>query len=320
MLDMVFLHCGPTAVFLKEHPDFVKRDQEGKVITMQWGFPGLNFASEGLREYLWQNMEMWVRDYGVDGFRCDVSDGVPLDFWERGRERLEKIRPDIGMLAEGMRKADQLKAFDLDYSWGEAFRAWNNAAAIRHLWEKMRDERPVGGARFIRFIDNHDFANDDYDNRIEKRWGAARVEAALVCIFTLDGVPFLYNGQEVADTARHSIFGKMPIDWSNGETAAGQARFAFVQKLCALRRSEKTLMRGGLTWLDNDASEAVLSFARELGGVRIVAAINLTGQPVRVKVEGAGDGAFQPLLSARVSGDAPAALALEPYGYWVGKR
>jgi glycosidase len=23
----------------------------------------------------------WVRDFGIDGFRCDVTAGVPVDFW-----------------------------------------------------------------------------------------------------------------------------------------------------------------------------------------------------------------------------------------------
>lgn len=50
--------------------------------------------------YLWRKMEHWVRDFDVDGFRCDVSDGIPLDFWETARDRLEKIKPDVGMLAE----------------------------------------------------------------------------------------------------------------------------------------------------------------------------------------------------------------------------
>jgi glycosidase len=339
LLDMVYLHCGPTAVFMSEHPDFVNRDKDGKILVKGWGFPGLNHANPGLREYLWRNMEYWARDFAVDGFRCDVSDGIPLSFWETGRERLEKIRPDVGMLAEGTRKEDQLKAFDLDYGWGDAYKKWENAAAIRNLWEKMRDERPKGGAKFIRFIDNHDIANDDYDNRIEKRWGADRVDAVLVALFTLDGVPFLYNGQEVADTARHSIFGRLPINWPDDGRAAGvaprppagdgkggpaatpaEARFAFCQKLCVLRKSEKALTQGELMWLDNDQPEAVLSFARTLGAERIVSVINLTGKAVTVNVAGAGDGAFKALAAARAEGGAAEGFKLGAYGFWVGKR
>jgi len=264
-------------------------------------------------------MEWWVKDFDVDGFRCDVADGVPLDFWETGRERLEKLRPDVGMLAEGTRKADQLKAFDLNYGWGKSFKEWSDPVAIRKLWESARAERPAGGAKFVRFIDNHDFTNDDYTNRLEKRWGAARVNSALAGLFTLDGVPFLYNGQEVADAARHSIFGKLPIDWANGETAAGKARFAFVQKLCAMRRSEKALTQGGLAWLDNDAPQAVVSFARALGPERVVSVINLTDTPVKVSVKGA-EGAWRPLLEESAVANEQGVFELAAYGFFVGKK
>jgi len=319
MLDMVYLHCGPTAVFIKDHPDFVKRAADGKIKNAGWSFPGLNFGNPELREYLWKNMEMWIRDFAVDGFRCDVSDGVPLDFWETARDRLEKIRPDVGMLAEGTRKEDQLKAFDLDYGWGAPFRSWDNPAAIRKLWEQLRNERPRGGAKFIRFIDNHDIANDHYQNRLEKQWGSARVNAALVSLFTLDGVPFLYNGQEVADAARHSIFGKAPVAWANGETDAGKARFAFCRKLCTMRKTEKALTRGEVVWLDSDAPEAGLSFLRKSGQEEILTVVNLTGKPIKLSVKGIA-GVFKPLLEKGVTGDAQAGLALEPHGYFVGKK
>jgi len=320
MLDLVYLHCGPKAVFLNDHPDFIKRDKEGKAVNAAWAFPALNYDKPELREYLWKNMEWWIRDFDVDGFRCDVADGVPLDFWEKGRERIEKLRPDVGMLAEGQRKADQLKAFDLDYGWGKAFAAMTNAASVRTQCEAMRKERPIGGAKFVRFIDNHDIANDDYESRVEKRWGRAKVDASLVALFTLDGVPFVYNGQEVADTARHSIFGKAVIDWANGETAAGKARFALCRQLCALRKAERALVQGELTWLDNDAPEAVLAFARTLGGERIVSLVNLTDKAVNVKVTGAGGGAPMALVAARAGGGAAEGFKLGAYGYWVGKQ
>ncbi len=255
LLDMVYLHCGPRAVFLEKHPNFIKRDQEGKIVAAGWGFPAIDFSNPELREYLWKNMEYWVQEFGADGFRCDVSDGIPLDFWETARDRLDKIQPEVCLLAEGTRREDQLKAFDLDYGWG--FK-WDDAASIRKQWEKMRDERPRGGARFIRFIDNHDIANDAWHNRVEKAWGTPRVNATLTVLFTLDGVPFLYNGQEIADTARHSIFGRLPIDWANGDTPAGKARFAFCQQLCAIRHAERAADLRRLAWVDNDGLSRIV--------------------------------------------------------------
>lgn len=316
MLDMVFLHCGPKAVFLEAHADFIKRGVDGKAVNAAWAFPALNFANAELRKYLHRNMEMWVRDFDVDGFRCDVADGVPLDFWEAARERLEKLRPDVGMLAEGVRKSDQIKAFDLNYGWGAAFKEWSDAAAIRKQWETMRNERPRGGAKFIRFIDNHDIANDDYSNRVEKRWGAARVSAVLVALFTLDGVPMIYNGQEVADRARHSIFGRLPVDWANGETDAGKERFAFYQKLCGMRRTEEALRKGEVVWLENDQGEAVLSFARR-GSEEVATVVNLTDRSVRVKVEMLGK--CEAILS-KGAVVTEGTVELEGFGYFVGKR
>ncbi len=322
LLDMVYLHCGPKAVFLDEHPDFVERDDEGNIVYAAWNFPKLNHANPELREYLWKNMEYWCREFDVDGFRCDVSDGIPLAFWETARERLEKIRPDVALLAEGTRPADQLKAFDLDYGWGFP---WDSAARFRARWEKMRDERPRGGARFLRFIDNHDIANDAFHNRVEKAWGTRRVNAALALIFTLDGVPFLYNGQEVADTARHSIFGRLPIDWAAGETPAGKARFAFCQKLCAMRHAERALTHGEVVWLDNDRPEAVASFVRRTTGEELLSVVSLSKDPVEVRIalQDSASWSYDTLIADGATvepDDGSAVLSLEGFGYLAAKR
>ena len=322
LLDMVYLHCGPTAVFLKDHPNFVMRDEKGKIVCASWNFPKINHANPELREYLWRNMEYWVKEFDADGFRCDVADGIPLDFWETAYDRLRKIRPDVCMLAEGRRREDQLKAFDLDYGWGFQ---WANAAKFRAQWVKMRDERPRGGARFIRFIDNHDISNDDYDNRIEKQWGSRRVETALMLLFTLDGVPMIYNGQEVADTARHSIFGRSPIGWANGETPAGKARFAFCKKLCTMRHAERALTHGDVVWLDNNQPDSVLSFLRRASGDEVLCLLNLSDRSTKVRVElpEPTQWSSNTLLAdgAKVESDGSSpVLNLEGFGYFVAKR
>ena len=93
LLDLVYYHCGPKAVFLDEHPEYVKLNDDGSIKLGRWHFPELNFDNPELREYLWQNMEYFIRDFDFDGFRCDVSSLVPIDFWEEGRRRIENIKP-----------------------------------------------------------------------------------------------------------------------------------------------------------------------------------------------------------------------------------
>lgn len=316
LLDVVFLHCGPNAVFLKDHPDFVKRNEQGEIIPAPWGFPALNIENDALRNYLFDSMAHCIRAYDVDGFRMDTADRLPIDLWEEARRRMERLRPDVAFFAEGMRKENDLYAFDLGYGRGDPYTAMDNAAALREYWEIIHRSRPVGGARYARYIDNHDFANDDYENRIEKRWGAAKVEASLAIFFTLDGVPFLYNGQEVADTARHSMYGNLPVDWANGRTAAGKARFAFCQRLCALRRQEPALTRGAVTWLETNAPASILAFKRQFQNRSVVSIANMTDKTARVEVT-LGRGAWAPLLASGVSGDGRGAFVFEPHGYFV---
>jgi cyclomaltodextrinase len=328
MLDMVYMHCGPKAVFIKDHPDFVKRDKEGKVINSSYNFPEMNLENPELREYLWKNMEYWVKEFSVDGFRCDVADKIPLDFWETARDRLEKICQDVGMLAEGTRGENLFKAFDLNYS-GALYSSFNRifekgepVSILQKACEEQAAKLPKG-SKLIRYTENHDLANNAWANRSEKRWGAKAVNNTLVIIFTLDGVPFLYNGQEVSDEARHSIWGRLPVNWANGDTPDGKARFAFIQKLIEMRKSEPSLTEGKLEWIENSLPDEVLSFTRTLGKEQILIVVNLTGKQVNVNLEGSDIGKSNQVKPLLVNGimkdDNPNTFEFQDYGYWVGK-
>lgn len=329
LLDLVYFHCGPTSV-LMDQPNFIQRGEDGKAATGSWNFPRLNFESRELREYLWANMVHWVKDFGVDGFRCDVSDSVPLDFWEEARVRLEPMCPDLVILAEGQRKDDQIKAFDINYSfsWMNAvhavFARGESASSLRGLWEKMRGERPRG-ARFIRYTENHDIVNDML--RAEVVCGERGAAAVSVVHFTLDGVPMLYNGQEIGDTSPQSIYARWPVGWAAACLPKPAAKLAFHQKLCRLRRDELALHGGEVLWLDNDQPDAVVSFVRRAGAEEIVTVASLSNRKTRVRVvlPDGNAAAYQPLLSDEAKPNATVAggrlaVDLGACGYFVGKR
>lgn len=335
MLDMVFLHCGPNAIFLKDNPDFVERDEDGEIVCEAWGFPKINHQNPKLREYLLKNMEYWVRDFDVDGFRADVSHRVPMPFWNEARQRLEKLRPDIIMLAEGSGgHQNQLEAFDIDYHFpwlGALHRVCEgraSASEMRSTWETAQ-KIYLPGSRFIHYLESHDTTTKYHDGkRPNKIWGPEVVDTALVLNFTIDGVPFLYNGQEVADTARHSIYslpGQMHIDWSNAETPQGKARFGLCQKLCTLRHSERALAHGTVTWLDNSAPDEVISFLRTSDDEEVLTVINMRKKDVTVTVDlPSADELYRPLLTRGVKTIADAenkkTFALQGCGFFAGKR
>lgn len=326
IFDLVYLHCGPSAPLVKDHPEYFQYDSAGKMITTQWKFPKLDFTKMETREYFWKNMEYWVRECDVDGFRCDVSDGIPLDFWEEGRRRLEKIKPDIAILAEGVRKEDQLFAFDMNYCFSLPpllSRVRNQGipvSEIRKHLEKLRAERPVG-SRFIRYVDNHDISNDDYQNRKETAWGHDAIESVLVLMYTLDGVPMLYCGQEIADSNRHSIYGGgkdyCVIGWSKLKTTEGANRLAFCKKLSEIRLAHPSLTGNDLFWLNNDRPESVLSFVRKSENEKTLILINWTSKSICVQLKDHTDIPDKKLISCQAVKNSKDSWTLGPFGYVV---
>ena len=120
VMDIV---AGQTAwdSVLMAHPEFYLHDTNGAIIPPDpaWkDVAGLNYANPDVRRYMIEMMKYWLRDFGVDGFRCDVAPNVPLDFWEATRAELEKINPQVIILADAGAKPEMLtNAFDVDSSW-----------------------------------------------------------------------------------------------------------------------------------------------------------------------------------------------------------
>ena len=247
LLDLVYFHCGPTAVFIQEHPDYVRHTESGEIDCGDWHFPKLNFDNPELREYLYQNMEYFIREFDVDGYRCDVGAACPLDFWVEGRRRIDALKKDLFMLNEADNPAYLVDAFEADYGW----KHWHvpllkvmsgelPACDLVKSWTDYAETAP-NGSKCILSIDNHDHANDAYDDRYETRFGTRAIEAALFLNMTMEGIPFLYNGYEVCDDNRHSIYGNrflgrgMTVNWANGFTPKGKARYAFLRRMIRLR-------------------------------------------------------------------------------------
>lgn len=294
LFDLVYFHCGPTAKLIDEHPDFVLRHPDGSIDTGEWRFPKLNFNCKGLREYLIQNMELFVRDYGVDGFRCDVADCIPLDFWAEARERVEAINPNLMMLCEGMNPT-YLDVFDIHYCWHlryncmEIIEGDKPASYLKDNLLSFSKTNLQNSFNSILFIDNHDTANDDYDNRLEKRLGSKAVDAMFVINYLLPNVPLVYCGTEVADTNRHSLLANrfhaanLTIDWQNLLTEEGIRRNNLLKKLHTLRHNLKEVgLLDKFECVDAD-KEKVFAFVRG-DKTRTAIIVNLSNEALETTI------------------------------------
>jgi len=287
IFDLVYFHAGPTAKVWKEHPEFTNWNKDGTIAKGQWRFPRFNFRAPGVQEYLWGNMVALVRDFDVDGYRCDVGDAIPLDFWCEGHRRMDAVKKGTILLCEGYDEKDQETAFDADYGWF-APKAFSDASVLRKAWE-YRDLMSTQGARFVNHYENHDIATDLRPRR-ELQWGHEAVDQVLVWMFTVDGVPMLFTGNELADAdPKHSMFGKTPMDWTQLDAGVCKERRAFVKALAKLRASHPAFTdfngKAGLSWLDVTHPEAVTAFVRRAkDGRQVVVVQNWTAKPVETEL------------------------------------
>src|SRR5256714_1135284 len=84
IIDIVANHTSWDSVMMKT-PEFYRRDQSGKILSpYDWtDVAALNYENAKLRQYMTEMLVYWVREFNLDGFRCDVAGEVPTDFWER---------------------------------------------------------------------------------------------------------------------------------------------------------------------------------------------------------------------------------------------
>jgi len=300
IMDLVANHTSWDSVMMTNKA-FYKQDAQGNVISPDPGWTdvaGLNYANSQLREYMIAMMNYWIQTCDLDGFRCDVAWAVPTDFWEQARAALEKTKPDIMMLAEASKPDLLTNAFDVDYSWpllhtlNDVFMRGAPASNLPGTWQDDVKQFPQN-ALHMRISDDHD------ESRAIARYGINGALAAQVLMFTLDGVPLLYNGMEVGDATESgdpALFDKLPIVWAPRERPPFRDIY---RSLIRLRKQYPAFSDNSVSWLHNSNEAMLLSFMRSDKTDQFVVVINCSNRPVSgsVKIENGPD--FQPV---RISG------------------
>ena len=321
--DLVYLHCGKNAVFIKDHPDFVEQDENGKpLVGDRWPFARLNYENPDLRAYLKKNMETFVKDYKVDGFRCDVADTVPLDFWADAFTYLKTINPELLTFNEGRSNEYLEVAFDMayDFNWTKTMiDVFANKAPAKNIQETFIEQLNTYGHNYknlAKTIDNHDVASDHVLNRNEITMTTKGVEAALVLCYTIGGIPYLWNGYEFCDNAENCMFSnrfhgrRSQINWSRAFTPEGQNRLEFIKKLNNLYHNHDEFSDTALEWIKTPYPDEVLAYKK--GNITII--VNTKNKKVS-DIDCCADNIYMQ-YGASISDNK---LNLEGYGYIIAK-
>lgn len=276
ILDGVFNHVGAT------HPAFLDVRKRGEAspfadwfAVRSWdpfeydGWAGFGelpifaksadgLASESATRHIYEVTRRWMDpdgdgdpSDGIDGWRLDVPNEVPLPFWVEWRKFVKAINPDAYITGEIWKRADEWldgRSFDavMNYPFAEASIAWvgdrTNRIAPSELDRRLAELRLAYPAEvtycLMNLLDSHDtdriasmLANPDreYDRGNREQDGAKydagkpaaevyrKVRLLALLQMTYVGAPMIYYGDEVGMWGSDDPNNRKPMLWKDLE-------------------------------------------------------------------------------------------------------
>jgi len=317
IIDWVANHSSWDNVLTKSNPDFYSKDKNGNFVLPDKNWTDVidfNYNNLDMRRYMLDALKFWVNKYDIDGYRCDVAEMVPTDFWDQTRVELDNLKP-LFMIAESEAAFLHNRAFDMTYSW-ELFHALNEIAKgksdvtkIREILTKENRLFPESAFR-MRFTTNHD--ENSWNGTVSERLGdAAKVCAVLTA--SLPGKPLLYSGQEAGLNKALKFFDKDMIDWK--ESTFRQ----FYSRLFNLYQQNPALYKGSITEITESTEKDILAFARISDENKIIVVLNFSDKQKKIELESADlAGSYKELFSnVNVVFKSSKIFDLEPWAYRV---
>lgn len=326
ILDWVANHTGWDHKWIIEHPEYYHKNAKGEVTDplnpetgKSWGWTDvahLDYTSKVLYEPMMKEMLYWVKEQGVDGFRCDVADNVPTEFWDYTIPKLKEVKP-VFMLMESDKEYLFKGQFDMGYGW-VAHHLMNDVAKgkkpVADL-KKFLAERPgkyEADDIFMNFTTNHD-ENAWNGTEYERLGDGAEAFAALT--YVMPGMPLIYTGQEYDVKKRLKFFEQDPIEKNKGKM------FAIYEKLGKLK-NENPALNGGknpasFKMLETYDKEPLIAFEREKDGKKVIYVANLEGAPITFNIPVEGGEYTNYMTGEKVTFTTNQKIEAEPWQYWI---
>lgn len=288
VLDVVPNHLGTGHPWVSDgahagwfHPDCPVNFSDEASVQSCWlfGLPDLNTENPAVRAYLIDWASWLIDQTGADAFRIDAARHLSKDFLRAFTSAIRARHPGFWFLGEVFSSGYRYQSGFLDAGLDAItdFGTYDNVRIgfdprgnLGQLVTSPSLAADLGAGNEDRraiFIDNHDvprFAGRDVPDAAT----TARLEQALVYLFTMPGTPILYYGTEVALPGGPDPDNRRPMLWSGGEGTVRQ----LVRDLATLRQAIPSLRHGSFDEIQNERGLVV--YDRRGGPDVAVVAIN----------------------------------------------
>jgi alpha-amylase len=282
MIDWVANHTGWDHVWTRHHPEWYKKDEDGDFLKASGmdDIIELDFSVQPMRRAMIDAMRWWVREYDIDGFRCDLASWVELGFWIEAKAELDQLK-DLFWLAEAdpLESADYMHVFDAAYTWKWMHRTkafYEGHASFHELVSILQEYREAPGLPAW-FTSNHD--ENSWNGSEYEKYGRLAPGLA-VFSFTFPGVPLVYSGQEMANEKRLEFFEKDILEWEDTPILHD-----FYKTLFELKKLHPALhVHAAYERIHTSADEKILAYLRKYEDDEVLVLINFTSKSQRLEI------------------------------------
>jgi len=273
MIDIVINHTSRDSILTKKHPDWFYKNQNGDFANRvgDWSdITDLDYRIEPVTDYMINMLVYWAKI--VDGFRCDVAPLIPLDFWLKAREAVDKVKPDFIWLAESVHPGfikylrdaghecssdcETFRAFDICYDY-DIFDYMDDylkdPKKLSRWLEAVFQQETIYPKNYVklRSFENHD------QNRLRSKTRSQNHFIQMVALmFFLKGSAFVFGGMEHSIAHKPNLFEKDIIKWDSQNSIEG-----LIKKLANIKK--QPMMSKGNFYLHHDQDCVVLSYQLE---------------------------------------------------------
>ncbi|WP_268407086.1 alpha-amylase family glycosyl hydrolase [Alteromonas sp. a30] len=268
----------------------------------------INTRSPEVLKAFKESYRYWMKEAGVDAFRVDTAKYVDHDFWQHFFHDEDGIQAQARELGKShFLTFAEVFAFSEPYQDnGEQnlrsylgskstpeFNSVINFPLYQSINKVLAEGQPSKQLAYrleqhmhypdpftvVNFVDNHDV------KRFLSAASIANFKQALSVIFTIPGIPVIYQGSEQAHKeARQAMFSGGYLAESDQFDTTSEM-FVFIQSLAELRKRYRVLSRGHLTLLDaNEYGAGLLAYRRDYQGQTALILMNIA--PHSILVEG----------------------------------
>ncbi|HUI10306.1 MAG TPA: alpha-amylase family glycosyl hydrolase [Bacteroidota bacterium] len=260
-----------------------------------WGIgtlPKLMTGNPAVRRYLFDVTRHWL-EAGADGWRLDVPNEIPHEFWKEWRTVVRRVKGDAYILGEiwddgspwlGGDEFDAVMNYRFRSSCIDFFAAGRSTVgAFDSSLARVRADYG-DGPTFSQF---NLLGSHDTERFLTLCSGDVSLwKLALLFQMTYPGAPSLYYGDEVGMTGGKDPACRGTMVWDPARQNGGM--LAYTREVIALRRGHEVLRRGSFAPVIIDDAARLYAYARESAEHAALVVINRSGTAASVNISRKG--------------------------------